>query len=127
MISAIDALGVRGARTVRPQGIHLTLKFLGDVSVELIPEIEAAMDSAADEVGTVRLFRWETRGYSPIPGRHVCFGLESPGTWIVWVGCSSEWKRAWLNWDSGRSEGDSIHTLPQDDYGTEFPTRTGEE
>ncbi len=50
LTTAIDALGVRGARTVRPQGIHLTLKFLGDVSVELVPEIGAAMDSVADEM-----------------------------------------------------------------------------
>lgn len=49
LAAAIDALGVRGTRTVRPQGVHLTLKFLGDVSVELIPEIESAMDSAAAE------------------------------------------------------------------------------
>ncbi len=47
LATAIDALGVRGARTVRPHGIHLTLKFLGDVSLELIPEIQSAMDSAA--------------------------------------------------------------------------------
>lgn len=49
LATAIDALGVRGARTVRPEGAHLTLKFLGDVNVELIPEIQAAMDSAAAE------------------------------------------------------------------------------
>ena len=49
LTSAIDSLGVRGVRTVRPRGIHLTLKFLGDVSVELIPEIRSAMDSAAAE------------------------------------------------------------------------------
>ena len=49
LTAAIDALGVRGARTVRPEGIHLTLKFLGDVSVELIPDIESAMDTTAAE------------------------------------------------------------------------------
>ncbi len=47
LVSAIDALEVNGARTVRPDGIHLTLKFLGDVSAELVPDIESAIDSAA--------------------------------------------------------------------------------
>lgn len=49
LVSSIDALGLRGARTVRPEGIHLTLKFLGDVSAEAIPEIRSAMDAAASE------------------------------------------------------------------------------
>ena len=49
LTAAIDALGVRGARTVRPEGIHLTLKFLGDVDVGLIPEIQSAMDSSSAE------------------------------------------------------------------------------
>ena len=47
LISAIDALGVRGARTVRPEGVHLTLKFLGDVDAALIPDIQLAMNDSA--------------------------------------------------------------------------------
>ena len=50
LVSAIDSLGMKGVRTVRAQGIHLTLKFLGDVSIDLIPEIEAVMDSSADQI-----------------------------------------------------------------------------
>ena len=49
IVSVIDALDVSGVRTVRSQGIHLTLKFLGDVNAKLAPEIQAAMDSAAAE------------------------------------------------------------------------------
>ena len=47
LAAAIDALGVREARTVRPEGVHLTLKFLGEVDAGLIPEIKSAMDAAA--------------------------------------------------------------------------------
>ena len=71
LVSAIDSLGVRGARTVRPQGIHLTLKFLGDVSVELVPEIEAAMDSAADEMAPFDLLLGDA-GVFPNPRGDTC-------------------------------------------------------
>ncbi len=47
LVSAIDALEVKGVQTVRPDGIHLTLKFLGDVNAGLIPGIESAMDRVA--------------------------------------------------------------------------------
>ena len=47
MIGAIDALGVAGVRVVRPDGIHLTLKFLGDVDIAAIDEIVAGIHRAA--------------------------------------------------------------------------------
>lgn len=79
LVSAIDSLGVRGARTVRPQGIHLTLKFLGDVSVELVPEIEAAMDSAADEMEPFDLSLGDA-GVFPNPRT----------TRVLWVGVAGD-------------------------------------
>lgn len=79
LISAIDSLGVRGARTVRPRGIHLTLKFLGDVSVELVPEIEAAMDSAAGEIAPFDLSLGDV-GVFPNPR----------ATRVLWVGVAGD-------------------------------------
>ena len=79
LATAIDALGVRGARTVRPEGIHLTLKFLGDVSVELVPEIEAAMDSAADKVAPFDLSLGDA-GVFPNPR----------ATRVLWVGVAGD-------------------------------------
>ena len=79
LVSAIDSLGVRGARTVRPQGIHLTLKFLGDLSVELVPEIEAAMDSAAGEIAPFDLSLGDA-GVFPNPR----------ATRVLWVGVAGD-------------------------------------
>ena len=79
LAAAIDALGVRGARTVRPEGVHLTLKFLGDVSVELIPEIEAAMDFAADEMAPFNLSLGDA-GVFPNPR----------ATRVLWVGVEGD-------------------------------------
>ena len=79
LAATIDALGVRGARTVRPEGIHLTLKFLGDVRVELVPEIEAAMDFAADEVAPFDLSLGDA-GVFPNPR----------ATRVLWVGVAGD-------------------------------------
>lgn len=79
LAAAIDALGVRGARTVRPEGIHLTLKFLGDVSVERVPEIRAAMDFAADEVAPFDLSLGDA-GVFPNPR----------ATRVLWVGVEGD-------------------------------------
>jgi 2'-5' RNA ligase len=40
-----SAEGGRKVRWVQPDGVHLTLKFLGDVPAEKIPEINAALSS----------------------------------------------------------------------------------
>ena len=40
----------RGVRWVRPQGIHLTLKFLGDVKTDQLPAIESAVENATADV-----------------------------------------------------------------------------
>lgn len=41
--------GGRKVRWVRPDGLHVTLKFLGDVATEKVPQIEAAVLSALSE------------------------------------------------------------------------------
>ena len=49
LIAQIDALEVRGVRVVGAEGLHLTLRFLGDVSRDALPSIASAMDTAAAE------------------------------------------------------------------------------
>jgi 2'-5' RNA ligase len=43
--SSLVAVG-RGVRWVRPENIHLTLKFLGNVDQKVLPELSAALDGA---------------------------------------------------------------------------------
>ena len=38
---------MRGARWTRPQGIHLTLKFLGDISADRVDDVASAMARSA--------------------------------------------------------------------------------
>ena len=47
--SAVRQIGqadIRGVRTVRPDGIHLTLKFLGDIEAGRVAEVSEAIDRA---------------------------------------------------------------------------------
>ena len=82
LTSSIDALGVKGARTVRPNGIHITLKFLGDVNVELIPEIQSAMDDAASRAVPFDLSLGNP-GSFPNPG----------AARVLWVGVAGDFGR----------------------------------
>lgn len=76
----LDALGGMG-RAVRPvaaDGMHVTLKFLGDVRAESVVEIEQALRTA---VSSVSAFETELKGLGafPHPGR--------PS--VVWIGATS--------------------------------------
>jgi 2'-5' RNA ligase len=46
---------VRAARWVKPDSMHLTLKFLGDTPAEIIPDISHAMQDAASQTGSFEL------------------------------------------------------------------------
>ncbi len=68
-----------GVRWVRPEGIHLTLKFLGDVDVDSVPAISGALDRSA------------------APSQPFSLMLESVGAFpnarrprVVWVGLGGE-------------------------------------
>ena len=82
LVSSIDALGVRGVRTVRPGGIHLTLKFLGDVNVELVQGIQSAMVSAASRSAPFDLSLGDV-GVFPNPA----------AARVLWVGVAGNLKR----------------------------------
>ncbi len=47
LIDAVSALEIRGVRAVRPGGVHVTLRFLGDIERDAVPRaIEAIRASA---------------------------------------------------------------------------------
>ena len=66
-------------RWVRPQGIHLTLKFLGDIEKDQVEKIHAAMDKAARPVSPLSL-RGEGFGVFP--------DFKRPR--VVWVGVAGD-------------------------------------
>jgi 2'-5' RNA ligase len=65
----------RSVRWVRPQGIHLTLKFLGDTPLEKVEEVQVAVAQAAAEVGP---FTYTVAGVGCFPN------VRRPR--VVWVG-----------------------------------------
>ncbi len=67
--------GVRGVRAVAEESLHLTVRFLGDVAEEALPDVVAALREA---VGTVPSGEAEARGFGAFPL------LQRPR--IVWCG-----------------------------------------
>jgi 2'-5' RNA ligase len=69
----------RSIRWVRPEGIHLTLKFLGNTPSERVERLQAALERAAE---TVEPFDLTVRGLGCFPNarrpRVVWVGLEEP-------------------------------------------------
>ena len=69
----------RSVRWVRPGGIHLTLKFLGDTLVEKLPDIKQALAAVARHAPTCS-FTVEGLGCFPNPRRPrvVWVGVQEP-------------------------------------------------
>jgi 2'-5' RNA ligase len=76
-------------RWVRPEGIHLTLKFLGDVERERLPEIEGALRHAC----------------SP----HLPFALDIAG-----LGCFPNPRRPRVVWVGVQDEGHTLAAMQRD-------------
>jgi 2'-5' RNA ligase len=75
----LKAGGHRGVRWVDPQGMHLTLKFLGDVAADRLDDITAAL---AEAISGIAPFRLEVGGLGVFPNlRRVR---------VAWVGISGE-------------------------------------
>ena len=70
---------IRGIRPVGPDGIHLTLKFLGDVAKD---QIEAIVDRVTDLVAVHRPFTVELGGVGGFPAS------EAPR--VFWVGVGGD-------------------------------------
>jgi 2'-5' RNA ligase len=64
---------------VRPDGMHLTLKFLGDVDPARVPEIEQALAAAA---GSAAPFTLDVRGIGVFPG------MRKPR--VLWMGVKGQ-------------------------------------
>jgi 2'-5' RNA ligase len=79
-----DQLSPRSVRWVQPDGIHLTLKFLGDTPVDKVEEVKAALALAAAEVGP---FAFTVGGLGCFPNPHqprvVWVGLQEPAGALV--------------------------------------------
>ena len=69
----------RAVRWVRPEGIHLTLKFLGDVSSDALPDIKAATENATAGIGSISL-RAEGLGCFP--------NMKRPR--VLWIGLKGQ-------------------------------------
>ena len=69
----------RSVRWVRPEGIHLTLKFLGETQPEQVEAVKAALDQAASEVSP---FTFTVGGLGCFPNtrrpRVIWVGLHEP-------------------------------------------------
>ncbi len=72
-------LGVVDASWTRPEGIHLTLKFLGEVSELKVPDIMNGLRRAAEGTGP---FRLEVGGIGTFP--------SPKNARVVWVGLSGD-------------------------------------
>jgi 2'-5' RNA ligase len=72
-------VGSRSVRWVRPEGIHLTLKFLGDTTEEQVEQVKEALAHAAREVSP---FQFTVGGVGCFPNtrqpRVVWVGLHEP-------------------------------------------------
>lgn len=66
-------------RAVKPDGLHLTLAFLGEISAERVPEVSAAMDRACEMVAP---FELSLAGLGAFPG------VRRPS--VVWAGLTGE-------------------------------------
>ena len=69
----------RSVRWVRPEGIHLTLKFLGDTPVEQVDEVKGALAAAAAGIGP----------FTVTAGGLGCFP-DTRRPRVVWVGLQEE-------------------------------------
>jgi 2'-5' RNA ligase len=64
---------------VKPENIHLTVKFLGDIADEQVNDISAALDAVAGRIGA---FSFTVTGTGAFP---------SPGApRVLWLGCESK-------------------------------------
>ena len=62
-ITHIRGAGIPNLRTVRPEGIHLTLKFLGDIESSQVEPVSEAMIEASRDVQPFRLHLGETGAF----------------------------------------------------------------
>ena len=75
---------MEGIRWVKPEGLHLTLKFLGETDESRIEQIKIAMDEAAASLWPLRMTFGSTGIFpSPRKARILWIGLQEGGQ-TVW-------------------------------------------
>ena len=79
LVAGLREAGVRGLRPVNPDGVHLTLKFLGDVATSQVGDISAAVEGAAAHA---QPFELELRCVGGFPD------LRRPR--VLWVGVGGD-------------------------------------
>ena len=55
VIGRLRAADLRGVRTVAPEGVHITLKFLGNVDADRVPTLSEALSAAGEGAAPFRL------------------------------------------------------------------------
>ncbi len=80
--AALRAQGLERLRWVRPEGIHLTLKFLGETPVSRVKAIVAALGPAAAGIGPISL---SLDGLGTFGNRR--------GPRVLWVGLAGDLER----------------------------------
>ena len=55
LTEAVSELQIRGVRAVRPEGVHVTLRFLGDIDPDVVPNAIAAVRASASRSRTFDL------------------------------------------------------------------------
>jgi 2'-5' RNA ligase len=80
--AALKAQGLERLRWMRPQGIHLTLKFLGDTPPARLGELMGALEEATAGTGPLRL---ALSGLGTFAGRG--------GPRVLWVGLEGDLQR----------------------------------
>ncbi len=78
----LRAQGAPAVRWVRPEGIHLTLKFLGEVSQDKVPALRAALAPVVEGIPPLSLSLGEIGTFG---GRR--------GVRVLWVGIEGDLKR----------------------------------
>ena len=103
---ALREAGLDDLRHVRPETIHLTLRFLGDVDPSRVEAIASAMAEAGSETAPMTL---ATRGVGVFPGRAApgwsgpgCPGIPAPSR-ISGIGSAGPWNPSAFPAKNGRS------------------------
>ncbi|MBI1885218.1 MAG: RNA 2',3'-cyclic phosphodiesterase, partial [Chloroflexi bacterium] len=79
---ALRRQGLASWRWVRPEGVHLTLKFLGETPVERVPEVERAVSEAVAGTSAFEMALAEPGAFS-----------DRRGPRVLWVGLSGDVSR----------------------------------
>ena len=81
-----------GVGWVNPSGIHLTLKFLGDIDSSSVAGILEAMRSAVKPTQeSDSAYVCPAWAYSPIQNSRECYGPVSMATWLPSAPCRKGW------------------------------------